>query len=147
MNAAALGDSIVLGALSGMRSLAGPTALAFQHGGFAKNIASVLAAGEMAMDKTSIVGDRIDAIPLAGRAVMGALAGTVVARESDSNVFVAAAVGAAAAVAMAHLAFRLRRRFPGSSTVGGFVEDALVIGLGALYCRKSVSRDACPTTA
>lgn len=140
MTAATLNDTLVLGALTGMRSLAGPTALALPEGGMISRVATMLAAGEMAADKTSLVGDRIDAIPLAGRAAMGALVGGVIARQDDGNIWLGGLLGAAAAVAMAHIAFHLRKRLPMSSAMGGMLEDAIVLGVGAQYARRRRGR-------
>jgi uncharacterized membrane protein len=136
MNASTLNDTILLGALSGMRSMAGPAALAFHEGSPLKRVVSLLAASEMAADKTSVVGDRIDPLPLAGRAAMGALVGAVVAKREHGNVLAAAVVGAAAAVAVAHLAYRVRTRLPVNSSVGGVLEDAIVIGIGSVYASR-----------
>lgn len=136
MNKAALNDTIVLGAITGMRSMAGPAALAFPQGGFLRAITGVLSAGELAADKTTIVGDRIDAVPLMGRAMMGALVGGVIASENDSNILVGGLVGATAAVAAAHLAYRIRRSLPMSSVMGGLLEDAVVLGIGARYAQR-----------
>ena len=136
MNRSTLNDTLLLGALTGMRSMAGPTALAFHEGSALKRLATVLAAGEMAADKTSVVGDRIDPLPLAGRAVMGAFVGAAVAREQHGNMVAAAFIGAAAAVAAAHIAYRLRRRLPVNSVASGLVEDAVVVGIGSLYANR-----------
>jgi hypothetical protein len=132
MNKAAVADTLLLGALSGMRSLAGPATLALRRGGTLARIAPLFAAGEMAVDKTSVVGNRTDAIPLSGRAAMGALVGGLVARDANSSILLGAIMGASAAVVMAHIAFRLRSRFPDSNVVGGLIEDALVVGVGGL---------------
>ena len=136
MTRAALTDIIALGALTGMRSLAGPATLAFRQGGPLRNIAGVLAAGEMALDKAPFIGDRIAAAPLLGRAVMGALAGGLVAKKAGPHVFAGAALGAAAAVAMAHIAFRARQRLGKAPVLGGLLEDALVVGAGAMLTRR-----------
>jgi uncharacterized membrane protein len=99
-------------------------------------VVAVLAAGEMIADKTSLVGNRIDPIPLAGRAVAGALVGGLIAREEHGNVVLGAATGAAAAIVAAHVAFRLRQRLPFSSAVNGLLEDSIVTGVAALYARR-----------
>ena len=135
MNSTVLTNVLAIGALTGMRSMAGPAALALPQGGALGRIVGALAAGELAADKTSFVGNRIDTGPLAGRALIGAVVGGAVARESDSNVLVGAAVGAAAAVAAAHLAFRVRRRLP-AGIAGGLIEDAVVLGLGAWFTNR-----------
>jgi uncharacterized membrane protein len=133
MNAAALNATLALGAITGMRSMAGPAALAAGHGGVIERMVTVMAAGELIADKTAIVGDRIDPIPLAARAVMGALVGGAIAREERGNIALGAAVGAAAAVVAAHLAFRLRKRLPFSNAVNGLLEDSIVMGVAAAY--------------
>jgi uncharacterized membrane protein len=136
MNAAALNATLALGAITGMRSMAGPAALAARYGGAIRNVVAVLAAGEMVVDKTSFVGNRIDPIPLAGRAVAGALIGGVIARQEHGHIVLGAATGAAAAIIAAHVAFRLRQRLPFSNAVNGLVEDTIVTGIAALYAGR-----------
>ena len=135
MNTAGLTNALAIGALTGMRSMAGPAALALPQGGALGRVVGALAAGELAADKTSFVGNRIDAAPLAGRALIGAIVGGVVAREADSNVLAGAVAGAAAAVAAAHVAFRIRKRLP-AGVAGGLIEDAIVMGLGAWFAKR-----------
>ena len=132
MKSRTLFRAIGFGALTGVRSMAGPAALAFESDGPVKNVVGLLAAGEMIADKTPFVGDRIDAAPLAARAVMGGIVGGVVAYEADDSVLVGGVLGASAAIAAAHLAYRLRKRLPVSNPVGGAIEDAFVLGLGAM---------------
>jgi uncharacterized membrane protein len=133
MTAALLTDTLALGALSGMRSMAGPAAVAARRGGPLAPIVAVLALGEMIADKTPAVGDRTDPFPLAGRAVMGALAGGVLAHERRGNRLAGALVGAAAAVIVAHLAYRVRQRLPLPNVVSGLLEDGVVYGLASRY--------------
>ena len=132
MTSRTLFRAIGFGALTGVRSMAGPAALAFESDGPVRNVVGLLAAGEMIADKTPFVGDRIDAAPLAARAVMGGIVGGVVAYEADDNVLIGGLIGASAAIAAAHLAYRLRKRLPVSNPVGGAIEDAFVLGLGAM---------------
>jgi hypothetical protein len=122
MNAAALNAALTLGAITGMRTMAGPAALAARYDGAIKNVVAVLAAGEM--------------IPLAGRAVAGALVGGMIARYEHGNIVLGAATGAAAAIVAAHVAFRLRQRLPFSNAVNGLVEDSVVTGIAALYASR-----------
>ena len=129
-------EALVLGALTGMRSMAGPAVLAWRRGGIWPRLVSTLAAGEMGVDKTSIVGDRTDAVPLTGRAVMGAAVGGLIAGQARENVVWGALIGAAAAVAMAHVAWHARRRLPLSQVSGGLLEDAIVVAAGAWYARR-----------
>lgn len=129
MTRTALVKTIAVGALSGMRALAGPMALARRHGGAAARVLAVLGGAEMIADKTPFVGNRTDAVPLAGRAVMGGLAGAFIAHEYRESVILGSVLGAAAAIAAAHLAFQIRTRTPLSNTTAGAIEDAIVIGL------------------
>jgi uncharacterized membrane protein len=131
MNQSALGRTLALGAITGMRSTAGAATLAFEHGGAVGNAFGLLAAGEMMADKMPFIGDRIDPGPLAARALMGAAVGAAVAYEERDNLLIGGLIGAATAVAVAHIAFHARRRLPVSSPVGGAIEDALVMGLAA----------------
>lgn len=131
MNQLAIRRTLALGALTGMRSMAGPTVLAREHAGMLKNVLALLAAGEMVADKTPFVGNRIDPAPLAGRAVIGAIVGGAIAYDADENVVFGSLLGAAAAVAAAHLAFHARRSLPLSNVTAGLLEDALVAGLAS----------------
>jgi len=136
MNSVALRNIVWLGTITGMRSMAGPAALAVARGGIAARIASLFAAGEFVGDKTSFVGNRTDAVPLAGRAVMGALVGGVIAHEEREPVLVRAVIGATTAFIAAHLAFQVRTRLLGANVAGGLVEDALVTAAAAAYVRS-----------
>lgn len=131
MTRAALGRTLALGAITGMRSMAGAATLAYEHGGAVSEVFALLAAGEMIADKTPFVGNRIDPGPLAGRALIGAAVGAAVAYEERDNLLLGGLLGAAAAIAAAHLAFHARKRLPVSTQVGGAIEDALVMGLAA----------------
>jgi uncharacterized membrane protein len=133
MNATALNETIALGALTGMRSMAGPSALASRYDGVLGRLLPVLAFGEMIADKTSAVGNRTDPVPLMGRAVIGAVVGGVIAHERHRNLIVHGLIGAAAAVAAAHLAYQVRKRLPLSNVMGGVLEDSLVIGIASMY--------------
>ena len=144
MNATALNETIALGAMTGMRSMAGAATLSLAQDSMLKRVVAMMAAGEMVADKTSLVGDRTDAVPLAGRAIMGALVGGVAAHDRRGNVLLGGLVAASAAVIAAHLAYRVRKRLAPSSPLGGVVEDAIVIGIGALYASQSRPRRVRP---
>jgi uncharacterized membrane protein len=132
MTQATLSRIVGLGALTGMRSMAGLAALAQTRSGAARPVMTLLAAGEMLADKTSLIGNRIDPLPLGGRALMGAVVGAVVAGENEENPLMGGVIGAATALVATHLAFRLRRRLPFSSPANGLVEDAVVMAAVAL---------------
>lgn len=140
MTATALTETIALGAITGMRSMAGPTALAVGRPGLLSRVLPIMAVGEMIADKTLLVGDRTDLLPLAGRALMGALVGGVLARDTQGNVLVGAISGAGVAVAAAHVACHVRKRWSSSNALGGVIEDLLVIGIGSLYATSSWNR-------
>jgi uncharacterized membrane protein len=133
MNAVTLKRIVALGALTGMRSMAGLAVLALPHPGVARPVMALAAAGEMVADKTALVGDRVDALPLAGRAIIGALVGALIAREEDQNALLGGMVGSAAALVAAHLAYHGRKRLSTSSVAGGLLEDGLVILIGSRY--------------
>jgi uncharacterized membrane protein len=132
MNAVTLKRIVVLGTLTGMRSMAGLATLALPHPGL-RPVMALAAAGEMIADKTPLVGDRVDALPLAGRAIIGALVGAWIAREEGQNALLGGMVGSATALAAAHLAYQGRKRLPTSSFAGGLLEDSLVIAIGSRY--------------
>jgi uncharacterized membrane protein len=126
---------LAIGTITGMRSMSGAAAVAARHGGPIGRGVALLAAGEMAADKTALVGDRTDPLPLAGRAMMGALLGGWIAREQHDSLLVGAALGAATAIAATHLAYQLRTRWPNAPAATGLIEDAIVIGAASLYAR------------
>jgi uncharacterized membrane protein len=133
MTRAAMLKTVALGALTGVRSMAGLTTLAASRGGAARTVLTVVALGEMVADKTPWIGNRTDAVPLAGRAFMGAAVGALVAVEQDQNEALGALVGAATAVAAAHLAYHVRTRLLPRGAMGGAVEDAFVLAVGSRY--------------
>ena len=139
MTRATLQRILAIGAITGMRSMAGAATLA-RHGGVLKGATALMAAGEMAADKTSFVGNRTDAVPLVGRAAMGALLGALIARERQDGIVLGGLLGAATAVAAAHLAYQIRTRLPLSTVAGGMLEDAIVVGAGTFYARQDDGR-------
>jgi uncharacterized membrane protein len=133
MNAVTLKRIVVLGSLTGMRSMAGLTVLTLPRPGVARSVMALAAAGEMIADKTSLVGDRVDTLPLAGRAIIGALVGALIAREEDQNALLGGMLGSATALIAAHLAYQGRKRLPASSVAGGLLEDGLVLAIGLRF--------------
>lgn len=121
----AVTNAALLGALSGLRSMAGLAAVG--HGlaqresptrGLAGRllgrpaVAGALrfaAMGEVVADKMPFMGPRTDPLPLAGRVAFGALAAGVGAGARRQSRIVAAIIGGAAAFAAAHAAYHLRR--------------------------------------
>jgi uncharacterized membrane protein len=140
MNQETLERIVALGALTGMRSLAGLTILALAHRSAARPLMAVATVGEMMADKTTWVGDRIDTLPLAGRAIMGAAVGAVVARDDGENAVVGGALGAVTAIAAAHLMYHARKRLPLPSVASGLLEDTVVLAIGSRYAQLANSR-------
>jgi len=132
MKAFTVRQVIAMGAVTGMRSMTGAAALAVRRRNPAATLLSVAAIGEMLADKTSIVGNRTDRLPLAGRAMIGAAVGAFIAHAREDNAVAGAVLGAASAVAAAHLACRLRHALPGS-VAAGLAEDALVVQIASRY--------------
>ena len=136
MNATWLPETLALATLTGMRSMSGPAILAHRGGGPLQYAVGALAVGEMLADKTSFTGNRTDPLPLAGRAVIAALIGGVLAHRAHANVVVGGLVATAAA---AHLAFHVRRRLP-AGALGGVIEDAAVLALATMTPRSARRR-------
>ena len=94
---------------------------------------AIAATGEMVADKTPLVGDRIDTLPLTGRVIIGGLVGALVARENDQSGLLGGIVGSASAFVVAHLAYQARKRLAASSFTAGLLEDGLVVAIGSRY--------------
>ena len=139
MRAEAIGKTVALGAMSGMRSMAGPAVLAInaEKQTNLTRAVPVMAIGEMIADKMPFMGDRIDPLPLAGRAFMGAIVGGLIAREEDASIVLGGFLGAATAVIVAHLAYRARMYASDRlGTSAGFIEDGVVVSMGAALSRR-----------
>lgn len=141
-------NTIALGAIAGMRSMAAPATVSRQlsrrrfHWPRGKvesflseettsNILMTAAVAEMLVDKLPFAPNRVRILPLAGRAAAGALAGWSLGRR-DSRV-VLASVGAATAIATAFVTFHLRTSIAKRSripdTLLGLAEDAAVLAI------------------
>ena len=124
---------VVLGAVTGMRSMSGVAALASSTRSLARPVMALAAASEMVADKSPRIGNRIDPLPLGGRVVLGAFVGAVVARERRENALLGSLLGAATAWAATHLAYEARRRLPLDGTVAGLLEDGIVVAMASRY--------------
>jgi uncharacterized membrane protein len=132
--------SVLMGAVAGARAMTPLAALAATRGGTRAPVLSagslLLAAGELAGDKQRAAPDRIVPAGIAGRLVSGAIAGAACARRDDR--VAGALVGAAAAIAAAHLTFRLRqaatRRW--GQTASGLIEDGLAVASALALARR-----------
>lgn len=140
----------LMGALAGMRSMAGPAflgqlarkgALSEVNGPLALVTKSgfgatsgVLALGEMVADKLPFTPNRTAVGPLLGRALTGGLSGAVICSAKRRSMLFGALLGAAAAVGAAYGAYHLRKsggeRLHVPDGVMALGEDAIVAGLG-----------------
>jgi uncharacterized membrane protein len=141
-----LPTAAALGAITGVRSLAGLATLTAGRGRtgaaagesrlerlLADPVASGLvqwaAAGEMVADKLPAIPARTEPVPLAGRIGLGALAGLLVARRRAGPALAAALVGGAVAAASTVAVTGLRRRLAARGVPDlalGLAEDAAV---------------------
>jgi uncharacterized membrane protein len=133
MKRATLTKVLALASVTGMRSMAGLAALAGARGGPAKSAIMLVAGAEMFADKTPFIGNRIDPLPLGGRALMGAVVGAWVAHEAGDRVALGGVLGAATAVVATRVAYDVRRHLRIPSAAGGLLEDALVVAVASRY--------------
>lgn len=140
------------GAMTGMRSLAAPALISHElahwgrsvRGGRAARFFSsratsralgLLAAGEIAADKSPWIPARVAPLPLIGRALLGALGGALVASHRGESGIAPALLGGIAAVAAAAAMHTVRRQarrtLPLPDAALGLLEDGLVVALGA----------------
>lgn len=146
MNGVSVRRILALGAITGMRSMAGAATLALEDGAVMRAPVAI-AAAEMLLDKTGLIGDRIDPIPLAGRAMMGSLVGGVAARSAQTSVVLGGLLGGAAAIVATYVAYDARSRVPLPNVLAGILEDTIVIGLAARYGRQRRRRGATGATS
>ncbi len=127
--------AVALGAVTGLRTTAGPATLALR-GRWGRNgrVAGLMAAaGELAFDKHPAAPPRSELPSLAGRMVSGAATGRLIAGSPGAG------TGAACALATAYGSQRLRalvgERTGLPDALLGAVEDAVVIGVAATATR------------
>ena len=104
-------------------------------------VLSVLAALEYVADLLPFTPPRTEAPGLATRAISGAFSASCVAMSEDENPYIAASLGAAAAVAGSFAGYQSRKRAGELLNAPDYPlalsEDALAIGLGSLFlCRR-----------
>jgi len=132
MSGTSIPTVLALGAITGVRSMAGLAALAMARGGEDRWPMMAAAVGEAIADKTPFIGNRTDTLPLVGRAAIGGVLGALVAAEQDDDAVRGALIGAITAVAAAQLAFHARTRLV-RGVAGGLLEDALVLAVAGRH--------------
>jgi uncharacterized membrane protein len=130
-----------LAIIAGVSAIAGARAALTPALLFPNNkVLTLMAAGELYVDKLPGIGDRIQADGLIGRGIAGAFTGAVVSHRRQRNPWFGALLGAAAAVTGAYITFYARKQF-GKRTgspdpVAGLVEDVAMICIGSLLLEK-----------
>ncbi len=119
------GGAAVLGAVSGMRSMAAPAIVSrlahtgllpledsqikfLGHKNSAKTMA-LMAVGEMVADKLPFIPNRTSLFPLVTRAASGALSATAFVKARKGSVALGALIGSLAAVGASYGAYKLRK--------------------------------------
>ena len=130
-------QALVLGFVSGLRSMLGPALVAEIAPPNVRLVFRLLTVGELIADKLPRTPNRIAPGPLAGRFLSGAAVGYVVFRHARQSVWVGALLGAGASMAGAYGGYHGRKalgetlRVP--DPVIAVVEDALALGLGRRF--------------
>ena len=147
--------SAVLGAVSGMRSMAAPaivsrlassgllpleeSQISFLANPKTSKVTAILAAGEVLADKLPFIPNRTQAGPLIARAVSGAMSGAAFSKGEKRSPLWGALFGMAAAIGATYAAFKLRqmadKRLQIPDTIVAVAEDALVATTGYLLLK------------
>jgi len=137
-----LKQALQIGITAGMRCFLAPAFVISRQTSCGRNanvVAAAAAVGELVADKTPYVGNRLDAGPLAGRVVAGALCGARVAANKEGNAVLGATAGGLAAFASAYFFYHLRR----TTTEAGLpdlafalAEDAAAVAIASNACRE-----------
>jgi uncharacterized membrane protein len=155
------GGAAVLGAVSGMRSMAAPAIVSrLAHTGLLplegtqikflgnKNSAktmALMAAGEMIADKLPFIPKRTAVFPLVARAASGALSGIAFAKARKRSV-VGALIGSLAAVGASFGAYKLRKtageKLHLPDSIVAVAEDALVAACAFALLRALKTAEA-----
>jgi uncharacterized membrane protein len=148
--------SAVLGAVSGMRSMAAPaivsrlassgllpieeSQLGFLTNSKTAKTTAILAAGEALADKLPFIPNRTQALPLITRAISGAMSGAAFSTGKKRSALFGALCGMAAAIGATFGAFKLRqmadKRLQIPDTIVAVAEDALVATTGYLLLKS-----------
>jgi len=138
-----------IGAVSGLRSMAGPALVAEAAGSKRINLkgtplawlgtrntmgtSALLALGELVADKLPFTPSRLEAAPLIFRAVSGAVCGYAVCsrNRTKQEKWGSAIVGASAALAAAWAGYTFRKNSKLPKLVAALAEDAVAMGTGA----------------
>jgi uncharacterized membrane protein len=143
--------AFLIGVIAGLRAMTAPAVvawaanrhwlnphsspLAFMGSTAAVAIFTVLALGELVVDKLPSTPNRTKLLGLIGRSVTGGLCGAAVAASGAQSIALGAVLGVAGAIAGTFIGYEVRKRIVRALKVPDFViallEDAVAIG-GAL---------------
>lgn len=138
MNSDILVRSALLGASAGARSMTPLAVLAQGSSGWVRGAASSAALGELIMDKLPRTPSRLKPAPLAGRIVLGGIAGAAYARSRGAGVVLPAVVAAASALTASYAGALWRTRAAQHSLAlpAAVAEDAMAVTLAWVSARS-----------
>ncbi len=114
--------------------------LAFMGSTAAIAVFTVLALGELVVDKFPSTPNRTKLLGLIGRSVLGGLSGAAAAASGAQSIALGAALGVAGAIAGTFIGYEVRKRIVRALKVPDFVialfEDAIAIGGGLLIVSR-----------
>ena len=148
--------AFLIGVIAGLRTMTAPAAVAWaanQHWLNLQNsplalmgstaavaVFTVLALGELIVDKLPSTPNRTKLPGLIGRSVLGGLSGAAVAASGAQPIALGAVLGVAGAIAGAFAGYEVRKRLVRAFKVPDFVialfEDAVAIGGGLLIVSR-----------
>ena len=148
--------AFLVGVIAGLRTMSAPAVvawaanrhwlnllsspLAFMGSTAAVAVFTVLALGELVVDKLPSTPNRTRLLGLIGRGVLGGLSGAAVAASGEQSMALGVVLGVAGAIAGAFTGYELRTRLLRVLKVQDFVialfEDAVAIGGGLLIVSR-----------
>jgi uncharacterized membrane protein len=148
--------AFLIGVIGGLRTMTAPAVvawaanrhwlnlhsspLAFMGSTAAVAVFTVLALGELVVDKLPSTPNRTKLLGLIGRSVTGGLSGAAVAASGVQSIALGAVLGMAGAIAGTFMGYEVRKRLVRALKVPDFViavfEDALAIGGGLLIVSR-----------
>jgi uncharacterized membrane protein len=148
--------AFLIGVIAGLRTMTAPAVvawaanrhwlnlhnspLAFMGSTAAVAVFTVLALGELVVDKLPSTPNRTRLLGLIGRSVLGGLSGAAVAASGEQSIALGVVLGVAGAIAGAFTGYEVRRRLVRTLKVPDFVialfEDAVAIGGGLLIASR-----------
>jgi uncharacterized membrane protein len=148
--------AFLIGVIAGLRTMTAPAVvawaaklrwlnlinspLAFMGSTAAVAVFTLLALGELIIDKLPSTPSRTKLPGLIGRSVLGGLSGATVAASGAQSIAVGAVLGVAGAIAGAFAGYEVRKRLVRALKVPDFViallEDAVAIGGGLLIVSR-----------